>query len=119
VNAVRRNYAEELKYVSHIRSDAIVRAFAKVPREKFLGTGPWRITGWEDWTTADDDPKHIYHNILVSVDPGRGLNNGQPSLLAFLIDALELKAGEHVAHIGCGTGYYSAILAEVVGKKGG
>jgi protein-L-isoaspartate(D-aspartate) O-methyltransferase len=38
--------------------------------------------------------------------------------LAFLIDALELKAGEHVAHIGCGTGYYSAILAEVVGKKG-
>jgi protein-L-isoaspartate(D-aspartate) O-methyltransferase len=38
--------------------------------------------------------------------------------LAFLIDALELKAGERVAHIGCGTGYYSAILAEVVGKKG-
>jgi hypothetical protein len=26
---------------------------------------------------------------------------------------LELKAGERVAHIGCGTGYYSAILAEV------
>jgi protein-L-isoaspartate(D-aspartate) O-methyltransferase len=54
----------------------------------------------------------------VSVDPARALNNGQPSLLAFLIDALDLKAGEHVAHIGCGTGYYSAILAEVVGKKG-
>ena len=74
--------------------------------------------GWGDWTTEDDDPKHIYHSILVSVDPARGLNNGQPSLLAFLIDALELKAGEHVANIGCGTGYYSAILAEVVGKKG-
>ena len=40
--------------------------------------------GWGDWTTEDDDPKHIYHNILVSVDPARGLNNGQPSLLAFL-----------------------------------
>ena len=54
----------------------------------------------------------------MAIDPARGLNNGEPSFLAYLIDALELKAGEHVAHIGCGTGYYSAILAEVVGKKG-
>ena len=117
--SARRSYAEELKYVAHIRSDAIVRAFAKVRREEFLGPGPWQIAwGQEYWTTEDADPKHIYHNILVSVDPARALNNGQPGFLAFLIDALELKAGEHVAHIGCGTGYYSAILAEVVGKKG-
>jgi protein-L-isoaspartate(D-aspartate) O-methyltransferase len=119
LNAARRNYAEELKYVAHISSGAIVRAFAKVPREKFLGPGPWRIVwGEKGWTTEDDDPKHLYHNILVAIDPARGLNNGQPGFLAYLIDALELKAGEHVAHIGCGTGYYSAILAEVVGKKG-
>lgn len=119
MSAARRSYAEELKYVAHIRSDAIVRAFAKVPREKFLGPGPWRIPwGREHWTTEDDDPKHVYHNILVTIDPTRDLNNGQPGFLAFLVDALELKAGEHVAHIGCGTGYYSAILAEVVGKKG-
>ena len=56
--------------------------------------------------------------MLVAIDPVRHLNNGEPGFLAFLIDALELKAGERVAHIGCGTGYYSAILAEVVGKKG-
>jgi protein-L-isoaspartate(D-aspartate) O-methyltransferase len=119
MTVARRSYAEELKYVAHIRSDAIVRAFAKVAREKFLGPGPWRIPwGQEHWTTADADPKHVYHNVLVAFDPVRGLNNGQPSFLAFLMDALELKAGEHVAHIGCGTGYYSAILAEVVGKKG-
>jgi protein-L-isoaspartate(D-aspartate) O-methyltransferase len=119
LNAARRNYAEELKYVAHISSGAIVRAFSKVPREKFLGPGPWRIVwGEKGWTTEDDDPKHLYHNILVAIDPARGLNNGQPGFLASLMDALELKAGEHVAHIGCGTGYYSAILAEVVGKKG-
>ena len=119
MNAARRSCAEELKYVAHIKSDALVRAFAKVPREQFLGPGPWRIlSGEEYWTTEDDDPKHIYHNVLVAIDPVRRLNNGQPSFLAFLIDALDLKAGERVAHIGCGTGYYSAILAEVVGKKG-
>src|SRR5258708_29324529 len=92
LNSARRNYAEELKYVAHIRSDAIVRAFAKVPREKFLGPGPWRIPwGQEHWTTEDDDPKHLYHNVLVTLDPKRGLNNAQPSFLAFLIEALELN----------------------------
>jgi protein-L-isoaspartate(D-aspartate) O-methyltransferase len=123
LKAARRSYAEELKYVAHIQSDALVRAFAKVPREKFLGPGPWRIPwghpwGQEHWTTEDDDPKHVYHNVLIAIDPVRHLNNGEPGFLAFLIDALELKTGERVAHIGCGTGYYSAILAEVVGKKG-
>jgi protein-L-isoaspartate(D-aspartate) O-methyltransferase len=119
LNAARRSYAEELKYYAHIKSDALVRAFAKVPREKFLGAGPWRILcGQEYWTTEDDDPKHVYHNVLVAIDPVRHLNNGQPGFLAFLIDALELKSGERVAHIGCGSGYYSAILAEVVGKRG-
>ena len=119
LNTARRNYAEELKYVAHIGSGAIVRAFAKVQREKFLGPGPWRIAwGEKGWITEDNDPKHLYHNILVAIDPARGLNNGQPGFLASLMDALELKAGEHMAHIGCGTGYYCAILAEVVGKKG-
>src|SRR5262249_15753518 len=37
---------------------------------------------------------------------------------AFLIDALELQIGQHVVHIGCGTGYYTAIMAEVVGQEG-
>jgi protein-L-isoaspartate(D-aspartate) O-methyltransferase len=38
--------------------------------------------------------------------------------LAFLIDGLELKPNDHVTHVGCGTGYYSAIMAEVVGPAG-
>jgi hypothetical protein len=85
LKAGRRSYAEELKYVAHIKSDALVRAFAKVPREKFLGPGPWRIPwGKEHWTTENDDPKHVYHNVLVAIDPVRHLNNGQPGFLAFL-----------------------------------
>ena len=56
--------------------------------------------------------------MLVAIDPVRFLNNGQLSFLAFLIDALDLQEGEHVVHIGCGTGYYTAILAEIVGSTG-
>lgn len=39
----RRFYAEELRAVAGIRSDALVEAFATVPREAFLGPGPWQV----------------------------------------------------------------------------
>jgi protein-L-isoaspartate(D-aspartate) O-methyltransferase len=55
---------------------------------------------------------------LVAIDARRKLNNGHPSFLAALIDQLNLREGEAVYHVGCGTGYYSAIMAEMVGKDG-
>jgi protein-L-isoaspartate(D-aspartate) O-methyltransferase len=54
----------------------------------------------------------------VVIDAEHHLNNGYPSFLAFLIDELQLQPGEHVVHIGCGPGYYTAIMAEVVGSEG-
>ena len=119
--AARQRYAEELRYVAHVRSEAVVRAFAAVPRERFLGPGPWRILdlrGDDYWQTPDADPAHLYHNVLVAIDPARRLNNGQPSLWAFLFDVLAPCPGERARHIGAGTGYYSAILAELVGAGG-
>jgi protein-L-isoaspartate(D-aspartate) O-methyltransferase len=47
-----------------------------------------------------------------------GINNGQPSLWAYLLDRLDLMPGEQVLHLGCGTGYYTAIIAELVGLAG-
>jgi protein-L-isoaspartate(D-aspartate) O-methyltransferase len=121
LDVVRQFYAEELRAVANIQSEALVQAFAKVPREHFLGPGPWLVfsPGSEvDWTTPDADPSRLYHNLLVVIDAERQLNNGCPSFLALLIDELQLKSGEHVVHIGCGPGYYTAVMAEVVGAKG-
>jgi protein-L-isoaspartate(D-aspartate) O-methyltransferase len=56
--------------------------------------------------------------VLIALGEARALNNGQPSLWASLLDHLNLAPGEHVLHLGCGTGYYSAILAELVGPQG-
>ena len=117
----RQNYAEELRAVANLQSEALVQAFAKVPREHFLGLGPWRVFGPNSksaWTTGDADPRQLYHNLLVVIDAERQLNNGQPSFLAFLIEQLELKEREHVVHVGCGPGYYTAVMAEVVGRRG-
>jgi protein-L-isoaspartate(D-aspartate) O-methyltransferase len=117
----RQYYAEELRAVANLQSESLVRAFGKVPREHFLGPGPWQVRspGIEGYyATMDADPRRLYHNILVAIDASRQLNNGHPGLLAFLIDSLKLKEKEHVVHVGCGTGYYTAIMAEVVGHQG-
>ena len=125
----RRFYAEEIRLAANVTSSALVEALASVPREKFLGPPPWQVVspelsamasagmGQSSYITVHD-PRHLYHNLLVAIDPARKLNNGQPSTLAFWINALELKAGERVFHMGCGVGYYTAILAEMVGPEG-
>jgi len=118
----RRGYTEELRFTAKVASQAVIDAFATVPRERFLGPGPWLILSpmamGEYWTTEDADPRHLYHDVLVAIDETRRLNNGQPSLWARMYDHLELSHGEHVVHVGAGTGYYSAILAQIVGRTG-
>lgn len=122
----RRAYAEEIRAVAHLSdntdADALIDAFAQVPREDFLGPGPWQIVTPSDRspyrTTRDRDPVHLYHDVLVAIDAERRLNNGQPSALARWMAAASPHAGDTVLHIGCGTGYYSAIFAQVVGPKG-
>ena len=44
--------------------------------------------------------------------------NGQPSLIAKWFESLAIREGEHVLHIGCGTGYFTALLAHIVGAQG-
>jgi protein-L-isoaspartate(D-aspartate) O-methyltransferase len=129
---IRRLYAEEICIKAALRSEALVAALAKVPREHYLGAGPWlikkdgrgllhafwqRLRG-EYRMTADADPRQIYRDVHVAIDPERGLNNGRPSKLALWLDSLELQAGERVLHVGCGVGYYTAVMAEVVGPRG-
>ena len=68
--------------------------------------------------TPSADPVYLYTDDLVGIIPERHLNNGQPSLHATLIARAAPQAGEHVVHIGVGVGYYTAILAELVGTAG-
>jgi protein-L-isoaspartate(D-aspartate) O-methyltransferase len=70
------------------------------------------------WTTEDADPRHVYHDVLIALDEARGINNGQPSLWALVYDQLGLARGAEIVHVGAGVGYYSAILAELVGREG-
>ena len=116
----RRWFAEELRAVGHIADERVVEAFAAVPRERFVGPGPWRIFHIADgyWSTPDADPRHLYHNVLIALDEARGLNIGEPLLWARHFDRIGVKQDDCVLQIGAGSGYYSAILAQLAGPRG-
>lgn len=119
--AARRWYAEDLRCRAPVlRNLNLIDAFAAVPREHFVGPGPWRIIAHpsEPFLTPDDDPRWLYHDVLVTIDASRNLNNGQPSFWARNLEHLDLARGERVLQIGAGTGYYAAVLAEIVGPAG-
>jgi len=120
VEAVRRRFAQELRDRLSLRTPGLHEALASVPREYFLGPGPWLVFRVpEGYTsTPDADPIRVLQDVAVGLDPLRLVNNGMPSLVAGLIDGLDVRPGDHVAHVGCGTGYYTAILAELVGPTG-
>ena len=117
--ALRRAFAEELRVAGPVkRNPRILAAFAKVPREQFMPPGPWWIHGIVSHRTPDADPAWLCHNTLVAIDRRKGINNGSPAFWAFLFDHLDIKPGERVFQVGTGTGYYTAILAELVGRAG-
>ncbi len=115
----RRAYAAEIARRAGVSDPRIEAAFAAVPREDFAGSPPWRIgSGGIFGLGSSDDPARLYEDVLVAIDAERGVNNGQPSLHALCIEALELEEGETVVQVGAGAGYYTAILAHLVGAKG-
>jgi len=129
IEECREFYAEEVSFSAHVTSPRLITAFARVPREKFLGPGPWQIAkpDYVAMATAGvaqssyieiRDPRQLYHDVLIVLDKAGNINNGQPSGLARWLDALDLKPGERAYHLGCGVGYYTAIITEIVGFQG-
>jgi protein-L-isoaspartate(D-aspartate) O-methyltransferase len=118
---IRRAFAKQTLLAAGVDSDTpLEEAIAAVPRERFLGSPPWRISrqgrGYE--TVRSHDPAVLYQDALFALLSPRGVNNGSPSLHARWLHALSLSEGDRVVHIGAGTGYYTAIMAQLVGSRG-
>ncbi len=88
----RQFFAEEIEAVARLKTPALVAALAAVPRERFLPPGPWTTLADVDIVaggfsgspakhvmTLDADPRRVYHNIGIAIDPARQLFNGQPA----------------------------------------
>ena len=115
----RRFYADFIVKSTGSTDARLINAFATVPREDYLGRGPWSIfVGSGYLPTISDDPRLLYQDVLVGIAPDRGINNGQPTLHARCLAAAAVSIGDTVVHIGTGAGYYTAVLAALVGPTG-
>ena len=116
---LRKDYARRIMRLAGVVDPRIEAAYAAVPREDFAGPPPWRVSGGLFGLSGGErDVASLYDDVLIAIDDKRGLNNGQPSLHAQCLAALAVSEGETVVQIGAGAGYYTAVLAHLVGPSG-
>jgi protein-L-isoaspartate(D-aspartate) O-methyltransferase len=115
----RSQYAAMVAKLGAGGDKRIEAAFAAVARERHCGEGPWFVGSGDGYVrTPSDDPGFLYQNAAIGLAPERRLNNGEPGSHAVWLHQASPRPGERVVHIGAGTGYYTAILAELVGPEG-
>lgn len=119
LEAARRFFADWVTASAEVTDRRIAEAFASIPREDFLGPGPWFALANTDYVrTPTDDVQMLYQNLVFSLKPDKHINNGEPTLHARCMGAVAPQPGERVLQVGAGGGYYTAILATLVGPQG-
>ncbi|MGD8374582.1 MAG: protein-L-isoaspartate(D-aspartate) O-methyltransferase [Acidobacteriota bacterium] len=79
-----------------IRAAGVLSAMGRVPRERF-------VLQQDAARAYDDCPLPIGHGATIS----------QPYIVALMTEALELRRQDRVLEVGTGSGYQTAILAEL------
>ena len=82
-----------------IRDERVLDAMARVPRHRFV---------------READAEMAYGDHPISV--GYGQTISQPYIVAYMTEALALPAGARVLEVGTGSGYQTAVLAELAGE---
>jgi protein-L-isoaspartate(D-aspartate) O-methyltransferase len=119
LEAQRHFYARFVTAKGGTADPRLVDAFGSIWREQYVRKGPWSIEVGGGYICSEtDDPTVLYQDFLVGLNVQRGINNGQPSLHAKCIGAALPQPNEVVLQVGAGTGYYTAILAHLVGPGG-
>lgn len=113
----RERYADTVLALAGVANDRIRSVFATVPREAFLPPPPWTIIR-RGVATQTREAADLYDDVLVALDRGQGINNGEPALHAAWLAAVDPQPGDRVIHVGAGTGYYTAMLAALVRPDG-
>ena len=86
---------------NYLKSPHIIRAFQKIDRADFV------LSEYKDQADINK-PLSIGHGQTIS----------QPATVAFMLELLQPKAGHKILDIGSGSGWQTALLAQIVGKKG-
>jgi protein-L-isoaspartate(D-aspartate) O-methyltransferase len=95
-----------LKRHGTLSSAAVEAAFRALPRHLFLPDLPLDVVYQDD-------------AIITKRAEGRTVSSSsQPTMMAIMLEQLDLRPGQRVLEIGTGTGFNAALLAHVVGPLG-
>jgi protein-L-isoaspartate(D-aspartate) O-methyltransferase len=95
----RRDMVDGQLRAHGVRSSAVLQAMAKIPRQRFV---------------PEAEMMNSYVNGPLPI--GFGQTISQPYIVAYMTEALELRGSEKVLEIGTGSGYQTAILAEIAAQ---
>ncbi|ASO18323.1 protein-L-isoaspartate(D-aspartate) O-methyltransferase [Actinoalloteichus hoggarensis] len=115
-------FAASLRAVGAIRSHAVEHAFAAVARHRCVPRfryGPETITVPQDELPGDQllDIVYSHRSLLTSIGQDGRLpsSSSAPTLMARMLEALDLRSGMRVLEIGAGTGYNAALITTITG----
>ena len=113
-------FASSLRNVGAIRSDAVEHAFASVARHRCVPQfryGPKIITVPQNEQPGSEvlDIIYSHQSLLTSTgqDGAPPSSSSAPTLMARMLEALNLRPGMRVLEIGAGTGYNAALIATI------
>lgn len=96
---LRRDMVKQQIYSRGVRDPLVLEAMRSVPREAFL---PQSLE------------EFAYDDNALPIDAQQTIS--QPYIVAFMIEALNLKGGECVLEIGTGSGYAAAVLSHIAAQ---
>ncbi|MDE2919300.1 MAG: methyltransferase domain-containing protein [Chloroflexota bacterium] len=117
------SYVDDLVERGQARTAGVERAFRAVPRHWFVER--FWVRGREyacevegnDWSAEALELVYSDEALITRRDDDRSPTSSasQPSVVAMMLEALDLAPGMRVLEIGAGTGYNAALMAEMVG----
>src|SRR5450432_4594040 len=106
ITAMHQALVNQVKNNGHIRSARVEAAFRAVPRHLFL---------------PNMAPAEVYRDQAIAIQSINGQvvsSSSQPTIMAIMLEQLQLQPGHRILEIGSGTGYNAALMAHIVGTTG-